>query len=62
MDSEKPVSNTQNQYSFTRTGGFMYVAVLDLNMVYYTIKMDPDLSKICTIILPWGSTPTYDYQ
>jgi hypothetical protein len=23
-------------------------------MVYYTIRLDPDTSKICTIIFPWG--------
>jgi hypothetical protein len=34
--------------------GFTYVTALDLNMGYYTIRLDPDASKICTIILPWG--------
>ena len=28
-------------------------------MGYYHIRLDPDSSKICTIILPWG---TYSYQ
>jgi hypothetical protein len=23
-------------------------------MGYYTIRLDPDASKICSIILPWG--------
>jgi hypothetical protein len=23
-------------------------------MVNYTIRLDPDMSKICTIIFPWG--------
>ncbi len=27
---------------------------LDLNMGYYTIRLDPGVSKICTIIFPWG--------
>jgi hypothetical protein len=27
---------------------------LDLNMGYYTIRLDPDASRICTIIFPWG--------
>jgi hypothetical protein len=27
---------------------------LDLNMGYYSIRLDHDVSKICTIILPWG--------
>jgi hypothetical protein len=28
-------------------------------MGYYTIRLDPDASKICTIIFPWG---TYSYK
>jgi hypothetical protein len=27
---------------------------LDLNMGYYTIRLDPDASRICTVIFPWG--------
>ena len=34
--------------------GFAYATALDLNMGYYTIRLDPDAQKICTIILPWG--------
>ncbi len=33
---------------------FTYATALDLNMGYYTIRLDPDASKICTIIFPWG--------
>jgi hypothetical protein len=33
--------------------GFSFVTALDLNMGYYTIRLDPDASKICTIIFPW---------
>ncbi len=32
---------------------------LDLNMGYDTIRLDPDASKICTIIFPWGK---YSYK
>jgi hypothetical protein len=32
--------------------GFMYATALDLNMGYYTIRLDPDASRICTIIFP----------
>jgi hypothetical protein len=32
---------------------FSFVMALDLNMGYYT-RLDPDSSKICTIIFPWG--------
>ncbi len=34
--------------------GFSFATALDLNMGYYTIRLDPDASKICTIIFPWG--------
>jgi hypothetical protein len=34
--------------------GFTYATTLDLNMGYYTIRLDPDASKICTLIFPWG--------
>ncbi len=33
---------------------FAYATSLDLNMGYFTIRLDPDASKICTIILPSG--------
>jgi hypothetical protein len=39
--------------------GFSYATALDLNMGYYTIRLDPDASKICTIIFPWGK---YSYK
>jgi hypothetical protein len=39
--------------------GFSYATALDLNMGYYTIKLDPDASKIYTIIFPWGK---YSYK
>jgi hypothetical protein len=39
--------------------GFTFATALDLNMGYYTIRMDPDASKICTIIFPWGK---YSYK
>jgi len=40
---------------------FMFATALDLNMGYYTIRLDPDASKICTITFPWGGTHTSDY-
>ncbi len=33
--------------------GFSYATALDLNMGYYTIRLYPDASKICTVIFPW---------
>jgi hypothetical protein len=39
--------------------GFSFATALDLNMGYCTIRLDPDASKICTIIFPWGK---YSYK
>jgi hypothetical protein len=39
--------------------GFTYATTLDLNMGYYTIRLDPTAAKMCTIIFPWGE---YLYQ
>ncbi len=39
--------------------GFKYATTLNLNMSYYTIRLDPTVAKICTIIFPWGK---YSYQ
>ncbi len=33
--------------------GFTYATALDLNMGYYTIRLDPTLSEMYTIIFPW---------
>ncbi len=39
--------------------GFSFATALDLNMGYYNIRLDPDASKICTIIFPWRK---YSYK
>jgi hypothetical protein len=39
--------------------GFTYATALDLNMGYYTIRLDLMASKMCTIIFPWGK---YSYK
>ena len=39
--------------------GFTYATTLDLNMVYYTIKLDNAAKQICTIVTPWGK---YSYK
>ncbi len=38
---------------------FTYATALDLNMGYYTIRLDPTASEKCTIIFPWGK---YSYK
>jgi hypothetical protein len=39
--------------------GFSFAMSLDLNMGYYTIRLTPHASQLCTIILPWGK---YQYK
>jgi hypothetical protein len=39
--------------------GFTFPIALDLNMGYYTIRLDPDASRICTVIFTWGK---YSYK
>jgi hypothetical protein len=39
--------------------GFTYATALDLNMGYYTIRLDPTAYVMCTIIFPWGK---YSYK
>jgi hypothetical protein len=39
--------------------GFTYAATQDLNIGYYTIRLDPTAAEMCTIIFPWGK---YLYQ
>ncbi len=39
--------------------GFTFATALDLNKGYYTIRLDPNASRICTIIFPWGK---YSYK
>ena len=41
--------------------GFTYATALDLNMGYYTISLDPEAAKICTIIFLWGKYSYKDY-
>jgi len=39
--------------------GFQYATALDLNMGYYTLRLDLATSIMCTIIFPWGK---FSYQ
>jgi hypothetical protein len=41
--------------------GFTYATALDLNMDYYTIRLDPTVSEMCTIIILGESTRIRDY-
>ena len=35
--------------------GFRYATALDLNMGYYTIRLDPASQDMCTIVTPGAS-------
>ncbi len=39
--------------------GFTYATILDVNMGYYTVRLDSTAAKMCTIIFPWSK---YSYQ
>ncbi len=39
--------------------GFTYATALHLNMGYYTIRLGPTASEMCTIIFPWAK---YSYK
>ena len=38
--------------------GFTYATSIDLNMGYWTLRLSPGSSKLCTVIFPWGK---YEY-
>jgi hypothetical protein len=50
----KPYPITKISTTFQELEGFTYATALDLIMGYYTIRLDPAASKMCTIIFPWG--------
>ncbi len=50
----KPYPTPKISTSLQELEGFTYATALDLNMGYYTIRLDPAASKMCTIIVPWG--------
>ena len=50
----KPFPTPKISKVLQESEGFTFATVLDLNMGYYTIRLDPDMSKIYTIIFPWG--------
>ena len=50
----KPFPIPKIQDMLQKLEGFKYATALDLNMGYYTIRLNPDAQKLCTIVLPWG--------
>ncbi|MFM8622685.1 MAG: RNase H-like domain-containing protein, partial [Holophagaceae bacterium] len=54
MLKRKPFPIPKIQDMLQKLEGFRYATALDLNMGYYTIRLNPDAQKLCTIVLPWG--------
>ncbi len=50
----KPYSIPKISTTLQELEGFTYATTLDLNIGYYTIRLDPTAAKMCTIIFPWG--------
>jgi hypothetical protein len=57
--SKKPFPIPQISTVLQELEGFSFATALDLNMGCYSIRLDPDAPKICTIIIPWGK---YSYM
>jgi hypothetical protein len=55
----KPYPVPQISTTLQELEGFTYATTLNLNMGYYTIRLDPTAAKMCTIIFAWGK---YSYQ
>jgi hypothetical protein len=55
----KPYPTPKISTILQKLEGFTYATALDLNMGYYTIRLDPTASKMGTIIFPWGK---YSYK
>jgi hypothetical protein len=53
----KPFPNPNISMVLQELEGFSFATALGLNMGYFTISLNPDASKICTIIFPWGKYP-----
>jgi hypothetical protein len=54
-----PIPKISTTLTLQELEGFTYATALDLNMGYYTIKLDPAASKMWTIIFPRGK---YSYK
>ena len=49
-----PFPTPQLSSTLQEMEGFTFTTTIDLNMGYYTIRLDPDAQKISTIIPLWG--------
>jgi hypothetical protein len=48
-----PIPKIEYRNMICSVNGFSFASTLDLNMVYYHIKLDDYAQKLCTIVLPW---------
>ncbi len=55
----KPYPIPKTTTTLQKPEGSTYATTLDLNMGYYTIRLDPTAAKMCTIMFPWSE---YSYQ
>ncbi len=55
----KPLPNPKISMVLQKLDGFTFATALDLNMGYYTIRLDAYASRICTVIFPWEK---YSYK
>ncbi len=51
-----PIPKTKISTTLQELEGFTYAMALDLNMGYYTIRLNPRAVEMFTIIFPWGNT------
>ncbi len=51
---KNPYSIPKISMTLQELEGFTYATALDLKMGYYTIRLDPAASKMCTVIFLWG--------
>ncbi len=54
MDCQKTLPDSQISTTLQELEGFTYATALDLNMGYYTIRLNPRAVEMFTIIFPWG--------
>jgi hypothetical protein len=57
----KPYPISKISTSLQELEGFTYAIALDLNIGYYSIRLDSAASEMCTIIYPGESTLIRDY-
>jgi hypothetical protein len=59
MMEMSPISNSKDLDMIRSMEYFPCVMGLDLNMVYYHVKLDTDAPKLYNIVFPWGK---YKYK